>query len=345
MTKGRETVPKNARPAQGSPDGARRPRLRFAPSPNGPLHAGHALSALVTWTFADRLGGEVLLRIEDIDTVRTREAYVRGIMDDLTWLGLAWSGEVVRQSERFALYGEAAGRLEGAGLLYASFQSRGEVRSAVDEATAQASLRAESWPVDPDGQPHYPGGDRQLTPGEIEERLARGDRPAWRIDMGKAIAAARQRGSWPLMIESFDAEGKSWQRPADPAIWGDAIIVRRDTPTSYHLAVVVDDAAQGITHVTRGADLERATDLHRLLQALLGITPPIYHHHGLLRDDSGRKLSKSAGDRSLASLRRAGVTVEEIRALCEAAIGMHLAAGAGDGAVGWPTPESYHEKH
>ena len=284
---------------------AGRPVLRFAPSPNGELHLGHALSALTGWMWAQRLGGRFLLRIEDIDTGRCREEFVRGIFDDLAWLGLSWEEPVLRQSEHFDRYRAAARRLEDEGLLYPCFATRAEIAAA---ARAQPGL------TDPDGAPLYPGLHKGLDRGEIDERKARGEPFALRIDMEKAIARARgMSGGQDLDYTALDAAGPPARMVAEPQRWGDAVIVRKDVPTSYHLAVVVDDALQGVTHVTRGKDLEAATGLHRLLQVLLGLPAPLYHHHALITDEDGRKLSKSARDTALASLRRSGATAEEIR--------------------------------
>lgn len=313
--------------ASSFPTQHRPPVLRFAPSPNGELHLGHALSALVTWRAARALGGRFLVRIEDIDLQRSRAAYVDSILEDLAWLGLSWDAPVLRQSQRFGHYTEAASRLAAAGLLYPCFATRAEI-----EAAADTSVR------DPDGAPLYPGLWRNRSQTDVEAAKASGLPFALRLDMDKALALARSlTGGAPitfveglaLTAEANDADDPSTPAltaidhdgrirkalrealaaPArrlttNPARWGDAVIVRKDTPTSYHLSVVVDDAAQGVTHVTRGADLLAATDLHRLLQVLLGLPEPMYAHHALLTDDSGRKLSKSAGDAGLRSYRK-----------------------------------------
>lgn len=304
---------------------AARPTLRFAPSPNGPLHWGHALSALATWTAARALGGRFLLRIEDIDTGRSRPAFIDAIVRDCAWLGLTWEEPVVRQSARFPLYRAAADRLAAMGLLYPCFATRAEIEAAT----------APDAPRDPDGAPLYPGLWRGRPQADIDAARARGLPCALRLDMRRALALARTRAAWPLtFMEGLgipDATADALVQPppglahlpafapgaplmrllranlvapqrvvaADPARWGDVVLVRKDTPTSYHLSVVVDDAGQGITHVTRGADLFAATDLHRLLQVLLDLPAPIYAHHGLITDASGRKLSKSAGDAGL----------------------------------------------
>jgi glutamyl-Q tRNA(Asp) synthetase len=249
------------------------PVFRFAPSPNGRLHRGHAYSALLNADLACRSGGRFLLRIEDIDTIRCRPDLERGIMEDLRWLGLAWEEPVRRQSEHFDDYRSAFAALRGRGLAYPCFCSRRQIA----EAVAAGEAGEGAWPRDPDGSPLYPRTCRRLTEAEIRARLAAGEPHGWRLAMDRAL------------------------------------IVRKDTPTSYHLSVVVDDALQGVTHVVRGTDLEAATDLHVLLQALLGLPKPLYHHHPLIRDGTGGKLSKSLGSEALADLRSRGVTPAAVR--------------------------------
>jgi len=279
------------------------PVFRFAPSPNGHLHLGHALSALVTWEAARAMGGRCLLRIEDIDIGRCRPEYERQMLDDLAWLGLVWEEPVRRQSEHFSTYREAATKLENMGLLYPCFATRKEI-----------TARTSDGECDPDGAPLYPGLHKELSVEEIASRKAAGEPFALRIDMPKALECTSEMTSLPLTFEAFDPKsGKTQSTRADPSRWGDAVITRKDVPTSYHLSVVVDDALQGVTHVTRGQDLLAATDLHRLLQVLLELPAPLYHHHGLLTDDAGRKLSKSARDMSIASLRADGATPKDIR--------------------------------
>jgi glutamyl-Q tRNA(Asp) synthetase len=271
------------------------PILRFAPSPNGRLHLGHAYSALFTWKAAKALGGTTLLRIEDIDRARCKPEFDSGLREDLAWLGLTWPKPVLRQSERFDAYQEAADQLRAKGLLYPCFCTRKEV--------AGRATR-----TDPDGAPLYPGTCRHLTSTERRDRLASRVAHQWRIDSAHACEV-----TGPLGVTSFNLEGIFSERPAEPGRWGDAVIVRKDTPTSYHLAVVVDDAFQQVTHVTRGMDLFHATDLHRLLQALLGLPEPFYCHHELIRDEVDTKLAKSRGSRSLRDLRDAGWTPADVR--------------------------------
>jgi glutamyl-Q tRNA(Asp) synthetase len=279
------------------------PVFRFAPSPNGEMHLGHALSALVGYERAQACGGRFLVRIEDIDPGRSRARFVEQIFADLAWLGVAWEEPVVFQSQRMPAYRAAARRLEAMGLLYPCFATRAEIEAA---ATAGA--------VDPDGAPLYPGLYRDRDPLEIARRQAAGERFALRIDMGSAVAAAATKlGGARLAFTELDEDGTARTVEASPERWGDAVIVRKDVAASYHLAVVVDDAWQGVSHVTRGRDLFAATGLHRLLQVLLDLPAPLYHHHRLITDAAGRKLAKSARDTSLRSLRESGRTPADIR--------------------------------
>lgn len=279
------------------------PVFRFAPSPNGPLHLGHALSALINHGAARAAGGRFLLRIEDIDTTRCRPAFERMILDDLAWLGLDWEEPVRRQSAHFADYRAALARLDAMGLVYPAFESRAEIRALIAAGEAAGT----PWPRDPDGAPLYPGTARLLDPAERARRLAAGAPYALRLD----TAAALRRLGRPL---AWQEEGEG-EVPADPLAWGDVVLARKETPTSYHLSVVVDDALQGVSHVVRGRDLYAATAVHRLLQALLGLPAPLYRHHRLILDSEGRKLSKSTGAASLAALRQAGASPADIRRL------------------------------
>ena len=310
-----ETYTRHWRPAElpqrrdgdTSSANATRPVFRFAPSPNGPLHLGHALSALLNFDMAQRLGGRFLVRIEDIDLGRTREEHVTGIFEDLAWLGMTWEEPVLRQSEHFATYQAAAHTLLKLGLLYPCFATRAEI--------SEASSKHPPAARDPDGAPLYPGLHKNLAKEEIAERIAREEPFALRLDMERALDRIEaETGARRVTFTELDDEDRAQEIEADPAVWGDAVIVRKDTPASYHLACVVDDARQGITHVVRGRDLYAATALHRLLQVLLGIRPPVYHHHRLLTGPDGRKLAKSAGARALSDLRSEGVTAAEVRA-------------------------------
>lgn len=279
------------------------PVFRFAPSPNGFLHLGHARSALLNFELARQSGGRLLLRIEDIDTARCRPEYEQAIHDDLAWLGIAWEQPVRRQSEHLTLYREAADRLAREGLLYPAFESRAEIARMVDEKD-----RAGAWPRDPDGAPLYPGMGRASPDAE----LASGAPYALRLDMAAAIARA---GSLSWTEQGKGPQGETGEVPARPEQWGDVILARKDTPTSYHLSVTIDDALQGVTHVVRGQDLFRATGVHRLLQELLGLPRPLYRHHAVMLDEAGHKLSKSTRSTALRELRASGVTPQEVRRL------------------------------
>lgn len=272
-------------------------RFRFAPSPNGRLHLGHAYSALLNQRLAAKAGGQLLLRLEDIDTQRCTPALAAHCLEDLRWLGLAWEEPVRVQSEHWGDYASAAQQLKQQGLLYPCFCTRSQIAQHASEA-------------DPDGAPLYPGTCRGLAAQDAASRMAAGESHGWRLDMAKAVAAVPA----PLYYRRFDEEFAEDTVVATPARWGDVVLVRKDTPTSYHLSVVVDDALQGISHVVRGQDLEAATDLHVLLQVLLGVPTPRYHHHGLLTDEAG-KLSKSKASQSLGELRALGVSGEAIRAM------------------------------
>ena len=278
--------------------------FRFAPSPNGELHLGHALSALVGYARAKAAGGRFLLRIEDIDTARIRAEHVAGIFEDLRWLGIEWEEPVLFQSRRLEAYRAAARRLEALGLLYPCFATRSEI-----DAAAKCK-------VDPDGAPLYPGLWRGRSQADIGRLRAAGVPGALRIDMAAARRLAVDKlGGAPLTFVELETDGARQLMEARPERWGDAVLVRKDVPTSYHLSVVADDAWQGVTHVVRGQDLFAATDLHRLIQVLLDLPDPIYHHHRLIVDETGRKLAKSAHDTSLRSLRQGGASPGDIRRL------------------------------
>ncbi|CFX07234.1 Glutamyl-Q tRNA(Asp) synthetase [Candidatus Filomicrobium marinum] len=282
------------------------PVLRFAPSPNGYLHLGHALSARVGRQLAQKLRGKFLVRIEDIDQGRTREAFVSAIFEDLEWLGLTWDPRILRQSQETPIYQRAAAHLHKLNLLYPCFATRSEIA-----ITATAGGRDPQR--DPDGAIVYPGLHRGMQQQEVERRITAGEQPAMRIRMDAAMELATKRlGGRPLTFRELHPNGEIETIEAQPHRWGDAIIQRKDFPASYHLAVVVDDARQGITHVTRGQDLFAATDIHRLLQVLLDLPEPIYHHHRLLVDANGNKLSKSSGARSLRDLRNTGWTPAQV---------------------------------
>lgn len=281
------------------------PVFRFAPSPNGYLHIGHALSALLNFDMARAAGGRFILRIEDIDAARCRPEYERAIYEDLAWLGMTWEQPVRRQSEQFEDYRAALARLEAQGLLYLSFESRAEIAALV-----AARRRHGDWPRDPDGAPLYPGRASDLDAAERRQRLTAGDAHAVRLDMAQAVA---RTGKLAWTENGAGPAGESGIVAAAPERWGDVVVGRKELPTSYHISVVVDDARQGVTDVVRGQDLFWSTSVHRVLQALLGLPAPIYHHQRLVLDADGRKLSKSTRATALRDLRAAGITASDIR--------------------------------
>jgi glutamyl-Q tRNA(Asp) synthetase len=268
---------------------------RFAPSPTGRLHLGHAYSALYAWRLAKEAGGRFLLRIEDIDTARCRPEFEAGILEDLAWLGLSWEEPVWRQSQRMAVYAAALGRLEARDLLYPCFCTRKDIQREIADAGHA--------PHGPDG-PVYPGTCRRLGVAERAARMAAGTPYALRLKMDAAMAAAG-----PL---AFTDRGAG-RVAVDARPFGDVVLARKETPASYHLAVTVDDAAQGVTLVSRGRDLLPATHVHRVLQALLGLPEPAYAHHRLLADAAGRRLAKRDRAETIEALRAAGQTPEAVR--------------------------------
>jgi glutamyl-Q tRNA(Asp) synthetase len=270
---------------------------RFAPSPTGPLHLGHAYAAL----YARERGERFLLRMENIDVTRSRPEFETAICEDLSWLGLAWDGPVLRQSMRFAAYRAALTRLEGEGLLYPCFCTRSEIAAEI--------ARAVEAPHGPEG-PLYPGTCRVLSSSERKARIESGAPYALRLDVG---AAAKR-----LPTFTFHEDGEGAQRgeiTVDPLLFGDVVLARKDTPASYHLAVVVDDAFQDVSLVTRGEDLFTATHIQRVLQALLDLPVPSYAHHKLILDANSRKFSKRDQSVTLRALREAGKLPSDIFAL------------------------------
>ena len=270
---------------------------RFAPSPTGHLHLGHAHSALFGWTTAGRGDGRFLLRIEDIDPTRCRPEFEPDLIEDLAWLGLSWDGAVRRQSDHLDDYRAALARLEAMGLVYPCFCTRKDIAAEI--------TRAGAAPHGPDGA-LYPGTCRHRPAGERAARIAAGESWALRLDVGKAVARTG--------LLRWHDRVQGWQE-ATPALLGDAVLARKDTPTSYHLSVTVDDHLQGVTLVTRGEDLFFATHLHRLLQELLSLAVPAYHHHGLLRNADGVRLAKRDRAQTLRALREAGVAPATVRAM------------------------------
>ena len=283
------------------------PVFRFAPSPNGYLHLGHAYSALLNYDMACACGGRLLLRVEDIDAGRCRPEYEAAIYEDLSWLGIEWEQPVRRQSEHFDAYRAALMKLDVRRLTFPAFETRSEIVRMVGDRESHAR-----WPRDPDGVPLYPGTARTMPADEREARLAHREPYAIRLDMAKAI-----EWTGPLRWTETGAgpAGETGEIYAAPEDWGDVILGRKDVPTSYHLAVVVDDAHQGVTNVVRGQDLFFSTAVHRQLQELLGLPAPVYHHHRLIVDDEGKKLSKSTRSTGLRELRGQGMTARDIRRL------------------------------
>ena len=277
---------------------------RFAPSPTGYLHLGHVRSALEGWRAARRDGGSLLLRIEDIDRARCREEYAAAILEDLAWLGLDWNGPVRRQSEHFDDYLAALDRLGEMGVLYPCFCTRGEI---------QAEIARAGGAPHGDGGPAYPGTCRGLTAAEVAARDNAGLDFALRLEMACALALT---GPLHWLEEGRSMPGR---RTADPTPFGDVILARKDIPASYHLAVTLDDSLQGVTLVTRGEDLATATQVHRVLQALLGLPAPRYRHHPLLTDAAGRRLSKRDGAITIRAMRQQGMSAGEVIALAETA--------------------------
>ena len=276
--------------------------MRFAPSPNGYLHLGHAFSALFVKNMAQRLGGTWLLRIEDMDPDRSKTRFIKAIYTDLAWLGLEWPRPVLLQSNRLDAYEKAARRLFDLGLLYPCFCSRKQIRQ--NSTTAR----------DPDGAPLYPGTCKNLGRDEIAASLATKKPVQYRLDIQKALTLTGPLSFWQLPARPEPEQKSEPEKvPCHPERWGDVVILRKDIPASYHLGVVTDDAFQGITHVTRGKDLLASTDLHRVLQTLLGLPEPVYSHHELINDEQRQKLSKSRKSQSLQALRRAGMSPGDIR--------------------------------
>lgn len=264
---------------------------RFAPSPTGKLHLGHAYSAALAWERAQDAGGEFLLRFEDIDHTRVREEFYEGIEEDLRWLGLQWSQRPWRQLDRLAAYEEASQRLQTKGLLYPCFCTRKDL--------------AQAAPQEGDGTQNYPGTCRELSSNEQKARQEAGVSFAWRLDMARAASQ--------LGVLSFCDEHLG-EVTVQPELLGDPVLARKDIATSYHLAVVVDDAAQGITDVIRGEDLLESTHVHRVLQELLDYPEPRYFHHALVADSEGKRLAKRHDSLALATLREQGWSVAQVKA-------------------------------
>ena len=293
---------------------------RFAPSPTGWLHLGHAYSALLAAQCARAANGQFLLRIEDIDTGRTKPHFIEGIYQDLEWLGLRWPQPVMQQSTRLAIYAEALQRLREMELIYPCWATRSEIRAAIARRAPD-----NDWPHDPDGAPLYPHLYRDISDQRRKQLMWEGGAYAWRLNMAKAIKLAADKIAAPLSYLEYGvtpdtapmriANTAPMRIECAPQDYGDVVLARKDIATSYHLAVVLDDAAQHITQVTRGIDLQPATAIHRLLQVLLDFPEPHYFHHPLLREAAGRRLSKQAGDDGFRNLRQSGMSRAAVLAL------------------------------
>lgn len=275
--------------------------FRFAPSPNGYLHLGHAYSALLNYDMARAANGRLLLRIEDIDPTRCRPEYEDAIRQDLEWLGILFERPVRRQSEYFAEYRATLERLEEEGLLFTSFESRAEIAKLV-------AKRGADWPRDPDGSPLYPGNAKKMTERERMQRLEKGEPYALRLDLEAALKRVKRPLAWHETNENNPREIDAY-----PERWGDVVLGRKETPASYHLACVLDDALQGVTHVVRGMDLYESTSIHRLLQEILSLPAPVYHHHKLILDAEGKKLAKRDPSTTLRDLRAQGWNAKNVR--------------------------------
>ena len=275
--------------------------FRFAPSPSGYLHLGHAYSALLNYDLSRKSGGEFFVRMEDIDTERCNREYELRILDDLSWLGIEWTGEVRRQSDYFDDYRRVLSELESRSLVYPSLLSRREIRERVSLSP--------SWDYDPDGVPHYPGDERDWDSSRRLE--AKQGAHSLRLDTARAVESV---GTLYFTESGLGPSGETGRIEIFPHRWGDVILGRSDIPASYHLSVVVDDSLQGVTHIVRGVDLFYATYIHRLLQELLGFAVPEYHHHSLIMDsETPKKLSKRDGSMGLLELRRSGKSPSDIR--------------------------------
>jgi glutamyl-Q tRNA(Asp) synthetase len=275
---------------------------RFAPSPNGKLHLGHAYSALMAQKLSG--SGRFILRIEDIDLGRRRQHFIDAIYENLAWLGLSWPIPVMVQSDRFDIYQTALNKLRDMEVIYPCWASRADIR---DYINSQPGGR-EAWPVDPDGAAIYPGLYKDISPTKRDAMMWEGGNYAWRLDSEKAAGLARHKNG---ALKYFEASQQK-SHEVTPSLYGDLVLARKDIPTSYHLSVVVDDAAQDISMVTRGMDLQGATHIHRILQILLEYPEPDYYHHDLVREADGRRLSKRAGDIGIDYYRSQGYSPEKL---------------------------------
>ncbi len=296
-----------------------KPVFRFAPSPTGLLHAGHAFSALYNQKICRAYNGRMLLRIENTDLSRCRQEYEDAIVEDLHWIGFEWEGEARRQSDHFDHYSKVLKRLIRARLIYPSFMSRGEIKQAV----LRLELNGIDWAKDPDGVAHYPGLERDENQQELENRCLQAEDFAWRLDHRAVLHNLKKKRAdeiywqellWrePAHLLNSVTGLKVHEEPCNLAQWGDVVLARKYIPARYHLACVIDDGLQGVTHVVRGRDLFAATSIHRFLQQVLEIPAPIYCHHGLIEDPTGKKLAKSRGSQTIRELREAGISRMEL---------------------------------
>ncbi len=280
---------------------------RFAPSPNGYLHLGHAFSAIVGQNLANKNNGKFFLRIEDIDTGRCKRDFEDSIYDDLAWLKIKYEKNVRRQSEFFSNYESYIRRLRDLDLIYPCWASRSEIKKEIKKNLDSLS----SWPIDPDGQYIYPGIYKEISKLKKSNMMLSGLDFSWRLDVNKAIAYAQEKYGKKITYNEIGLEPKG-KKIIEPSLYGDFVIGRKEMPTSYHLSVTVDDAEQGINLVTRGLDLYPATSIHRLLQIILNLPETSWYHHNLLREGGGIKLAKSNNSTSIKSLREKGISREKI---------------------------------
>ena len=280
---------------------------RFAPSPNGYLHLGHAFSAIVGQNLANKNNGKFFLRIEDIDTGRCKRDFEDSIYDDLAWLKIKYEKNVRRQSEFFSNYESYIRRLRDLDLIYPCWASRSEIKKEIKKNLDSLS----SWPIDPDGQYIYPGIYKEISKLKKSNMMLSGLDFSWRLDVNKAIAYAQEKYGKKITYNEIGLEPKG-KKIIEPSLYGDFVIGRKEMPTSYHLSVTVDDAEQGINLVTRGLDLYPASSIHRLLQIILNLPETSWYHHNLLREGGGIKLAKSNNSTSIKSLREKGISREKI---------------------------------
>lgn len=286
---------------------------RFAPSPNGYLHLGHAYSALVASKLAQISGGKFFIRIEDIDLGRCKKEYEENIYKDLNWLEIKYEENIIKQSECFDNYERYVKKLRDLNLIYPCWASRSEIKKTILKKSSSKS----SWPVDPDGQYIYPEIYKNISKAERSNLMLSGSKFSWRLNVKKAMNFAQEKLGNKIFFEELGLEPKG-KRILEPNLYGDFIIARKEIPTSYHLSVTVDDAEQGINLVTRGLDIYPATSIHRLLQIILNLPETKWYHHNLLREDSGEKLSKTNKSTSIKSLRDKKIKKDEIFSLIKA---------------------------